>query len=127
MQDSSAKFLTFAIASQRFGIRVEDVQEIVRAVRLAHLPKAPLVIEGLIDLRGTVIAVLDIRSRFGLPSKAVAPADHLIIARARERVVGIRVDRAMDVLTLRERDIGDISDIAPTSEYIAGVAKNPRR
>jgi purine-binding chemotaxis protein CheW len=125
MQLSSSKFLTCAIGGQRFGIRVEDIEEIVRAVRIARIPKAPPVIEGLIDFRGTVIPVLDIRSRFKLPPKSVEPGDHLVIARAKERVIGLRVDSAIDVLTLREHDIDDIGAVAPTSEYVAGVARLP--
>ena len=123
MQYSPTKFLAFAIGDQRFAINVDDVQEIVRAVGLARLPKGPAIVEGLIDLRGTVIPVLDIRSRFRLAAKAVEPTDHLVVARAKERVVGIRVDRALDILTLQEQDIDDISVVAPTSDYVAGVAR----
>lgn len=116
-------FLAFAIGDQRFAIGVDDVQEIVRAVSLARLPDVPAIVEGLIDLRGSVIPVLDIRSRFRLPSRAVEPADHLVIARAKGRVVGIRVDRAIDVLTLGEHDIDEIGAVAPASHYVAGVAR----
>lgn len=123
MQHDATKFLAFAIGDQRFAIRVGDVQEIVRAVSLARLPKAPAIVEGVIDLRGTVIPVLDIRSRFRLPPKPVEPADHLVVARTKERVIGIRVDRAIDLLALREHDIDDIGTVAPTSDYVAGVAK----
>jgi purine-binding chemotaxis protein CheW len=83
MQDFPTQFLIVTIASQRFGIRADDVQAIIRAVRLARLPKAPPIIEGVIDLRGTVVPVLDIRSRFRLPSKRLDPADHFIIRPSR--------------------------------------------
>jgi purine-binding chemotaxis protein CheW len=123
MQHSPAQFLTFTIAGQRFAVRTDDVVEIVRAVRLARLPKAPPVIEGVIDLRGRVVPVLDVRTRFRLASKGLQPSDHFIIARANARVIGIRVDRAVDVLTLSESDVAEIGTVAPTSEYVAGVAK----
>src|SRR4051812_38906239 len=123
MQPTSAQFLAFTIANQRFAIRTDDVVEIIRAVRLARLPKAPPVIEGVMDLRGKVIPVLDVRTRFRLPPKALEPSDHFIIARAKARVIGIRVDRALDVLMLSESDVAAIGTVAPTSEYVAGVAR----
>ena len=85
--------LTFQIDDQRFGIALDDVAEVVRAVALARLPKAPPVVEGIVDFRGCAIVVLDIRSRFGLAARPLRPADHLVVARARERTVGLRVDR----------------------------------
>jgi purine-binding chemotaxis protein CheW len=123
MQPSPAQFLTFLLGGQRFGVRADDVVEIVRAVRVDRLPKAPPVIEGVIDVRGAVVPVLDIRSRFRLAAKRIAPADHFIIARAKRRLVCIRADRAMDIVTLAENDIADIGGVAPTSEYLAGVGK----
>ena len=125
MSHATAKLLTFAIDGQRFGIHADHVIEIVRAVRIVGLPKAPRIVEGLINLRGAVVPVLDIRSRFRLSPKAVEPSDHIVVARAKERIVGIRVDRALDVLMLLESDIDCINGIAPTSDYIAGVAKFP--
>ena len=124
MQHAPAKLLTFAIGRQRFGLRLDRVQEIIQSVRLARLPTAPQIVEGLVDLRGTVVPVLDVRSRFCMPSKAIEPSDHIVIAQANEHVVGIRVDRAIDVLTLPEHDIEDVS-AASASEYVAGVVKLP--
>jgi purine-binding chemotaxis protein CheW len=121
----SAQFLTFAIDRQRFGISIDGVREIIRAVRLAHLPKAPPILEGLVDLRGAVVPILDIRSRFRLPPKPIAPTDHIIVARAKQRVVGLRVDRVIDVRSWAPNEIEDIGSIAPASDYVAGVAKLP--
>ena len=125
MRNPPAKLLTFAIESRQFGIRVDQIDEVIRAVRLTPLPKAPRVVEGLIDVRGTVVPVLDSRSRFRLGCKAVEPADHIVIARANDRTVGLRVDRAIDILTVPEHEIEDVRALAPPSEYVAGVAKLP--
>ena len=120
-----APFLTFAIDRQRFGISIEGVQEIIRAVRLARLPKAPPIVEGLIDLRGAVVPILDIRSRFRLPPRPVESTNHIIVARAKQRVVGFRVDCAIEVRSWAPNEIEDIGSIAPASDYVAGVAKLP--
>jgi purine-binding chemotaxis protein CheW len=125
MTPAPAEFLTFAIDRQRFGIRIENIREIIRAVLVARLPKAPPVVEGLIDVRGTVVPVLDIRSRFGLSAKPVEPADHIVIARTSHRVVGLRVDCALDIRALAASEIEDIGTVAPAGDYVAGVAKLP--
>jgi purine-binding chemotaxis protein CheW len=115
--------LLFELGGQRFGIATADVQEIARVVRFAKLPKAPPVIEGVINFRGMAVPVLDIRARFRLPSKAVQPSDHLVIARAGPRTVAIRVDRVVDLLTVASGDIEDVAAVTSKSEYVAGVVK----
>jgi purine-binding chemotaxis protein CheW len=122
-QHATRRLLAFAIDRQRFAVDIGDVQEILRAVALARLPEAPTILEGLIDLRGTVVPMLDIRSRFRLPPKGLEPADHFVIVRANGRTVGLRVDRALDLLILDNRDIDDIGEVAATSEYVSGVAR----
>jgi purine-binding chemotaxis protein CheW len=122
---SFSELLTFEIAGARFGIPLAAVREIIRAVAFARLPKAPRVVEGVINLRGSVVPVLDIRARFRLPSKAIETSDHFIVAQAYDRVVAIHVDRAIDLLRLEQSEIENMTAVAPTSEYIAGVAKLP--
>jgi len=79
------ELLIFELAGQRYGLAVDDVREVVHAVSISPLPKAPAVVEGVINVRGTVTAVLDIRRRFGHPAKPLAPSDHFVLARAGER------------------------------------------
>jgi purine-binding chemotaxis protein CheW len=117
------ELLTFAIGHERFGIPLADVREIVRAVSVARLPSAPPVVEGVINVRGSVVAAFDIRARFNLPAKAVEPSDHLIIALAGRRRVAIRVDRVTDLMTLARHDVEDLTVTVPGSSLVAGVAK----
>ncbi len=69
----------------------------------ARLPKAPQVIEGVLNFRGAAVPVLDIRTRFGLPLRPVRTTDHLIVARAGKRIAAIRVDRVSDLIEARPR------------------------
>jgi purine-binding chemotaxis protein CheW len=115
------EILVFALGSQRYALWGCDVRELLRAVAVAPLPRAPRIVEGVIDLRGRVVPVLDIRSRFGLPPKPIEPSDHLIVAAVGPRVVAIRVDRALDLLTV---DGGELS-AAMGGSYVAGVARLP--
>ena len=124
-RQSSTSLLAFDLDRQRFGIHLTAVSEIVRAVALARLPAVPAIVEGIINLRGTLVPVLDIRARFRLPAKAIDIGDHLVVARAGPRMVAIRADRVVDVLTIDPNDIDDAKGAAVSSAYVSGVAKLP--
>jgi purine-binding chemotaxis protein CheW len=121
--DSRLELLTFDIWHERFGIAVADVREVVRAVSIARLPKAPRIVEGVVNVRGCIVPALDIRARFNLPPKVLEPSDHLVIAFAKRRLVAIRVDRVTDLMTLARNDIEDVTVMVPGSNLVAGVAK----
>lgn len=116
--------LIFQLDGVRFALPSSDVDEIHRAVAIVPLPKAPAIVEGIIDVRGRVVPVLDVRARFRLPPRAPRHTDHLILARAAERQVALRVDRALDVLSIDPAAIAP-SAVASGVEYVAGVAKLP--
>ncbi len=122
---SLVHLLTFALDEQRFGLPMADVQEVVRVAAFARLPKAPQVIEGVLNFRGSAVPVLNIRARFGLPPRAVQTSDHLVVARAGNRMAAIRVDRVSDLITVAAKDIEDVSAVTPNSGYVAGVLKLP--
>jgi purine-binding chemotaxis protein CheW len=122
---SFVHLLTFELDEQRFGLPMADVQEVVRVAAFARLPKAPQVIEGVLNFRGTAVPVLDIRSRFGLPSRTVRTSDHLVVARAGKRVAAIRVDRVSDLIQVAAKDIEDVTTVTPHSGYVSGVLKLP--
>jgi purine-binding chemotaxis protein CheW len=115
------KILVFALGSQRYALWGSDVRELLRAVAVAPLPRAPRIVEGVIDLRGRVVPVLDIRGRFGLPAKPIEPSDHLIVAAVGPRLVVIRVDRALDLVTVEGAELAP----ATGGSYVAGVARLP--
>jgi purine-binding chemotaxis protein CheW len=117
--------LIFEIGGQRYGLPAADVQELVRAVALTRLPTAPPVVEGLINLRGTLVPVLDIRARFHLPGRPIEPSDHLVIARAAGRLVALRVDRALELARLQDGDVESAEGVMPGVDYLAHVAKLP--
>jgi purine-binding chemotaxis protein CheW len=115
--------LVFEVAGRRFGLPAVAVREVVRAVALVPLPNAPAVVEGVINLRGTVVPVLDIRGRFRLPAKPLAHTDHLVVASAGQRVVALRVDRAHELLSFDRADLQPAHDVVPGAEYVAWLAK----
>jgi purine-binding chemotaxis protein CheW len=123
MDDSGMELLTFEIWHESFGIALADVREVVRAVSIARLPKAPPIVEGVVNVRGCIVPVLDIRARFNLPPKVLEPSDHFVIAFAKRRLVAIRVDRVTDLIKLTRGDVEDLTVAVPGSNLVAGVAK----
>jgi purine-binding chemotaxis protein CheW len=116
--------LVFSLDRARYAIPADDVREIVRAVAVASLPKAPAIVEGVVNVRGEIVPVLDIRGRFGLPPAALHPDQHFIVLRAGARTVALRVDRAQDLVEIDARVV-DSPAVAPGAKYLAGIARLP--
>ncbi len=72
----------FELDGARFGVPERDVVAISRAVLIAPLPRAPAIVEGVVDLHGAIVPVLDVRARFGLPPLALSASDHFVFVRA---------------------------------------------
>jgi purine-binding chemotaxis protein CheW len=117
--------LVFHLSGHRYGVCIADIREVLRAVTLAPLPKALAFVEGIINLRGDLVPVLDFRARFRLPSSAPAVSDHLVVASTGNRVVALRVDGAIDLITIDPEKIESPSRLLPGTEFVAGVAKLP--
>jgi purine-binding chemotaxis protein CheW len=92
------EILVFEVDGRRFGLPAAEVRELLRAVAIVPLPMAPPAVEGVVNLRGRVVPVLDLRARLGLPARAVATTDHMIVAQSSGGLVALRVDRALDLV-----------------------------
>lgn len=115
--------LVFRVADKRFGLHAGDVVELVHAASVIPLPNAPKVVEGILNIRGNIVAVLDVRARFGFDSKPIAHTDHFIVAWANERRVAIRADRALDVLRVDAAAVANKKDFLPDAQHVSGVLK----
>lgn len=115
--------LVFEVGGRRYGLPASDVGELVRAVAIVPLPLAPAHLEGVINLRGHVIPVHDLRARLGLPAKAVEPSDGLILTRCRGSPVALRIDRAVDLIRVGAADVESTDGEASIRGGIVGVAK----
>ena len=91
------EFLVLEVEGGRFGIRPSEVREVVRAVTVSELPGASPLYEGVINLRGQVVPVVDSRALLGLPTRPMRHQDHLVVVQAGEQVLALRVDRALDL------------------------------
>lgn len=108
---------------RRYAFRLDDVIEIQRMVAVRPLPDAPAIVEGVIDIRGRIVAVLDVRSRFGHPPREPSPRDRLVIARTSDRHVAMRVDDAIGIEHIGPQDVDtSIADL-PGVGRVAGIAR----
>ena len=117
--------LLFLLEGHRYALPMDDVRELIRAVRLTPLPRAPAVVEGLLNLRGELLPVLDMRRRFRLPARPLSSTDHLVVARAGPRSVALRVDRAEGLLALETGQLDASPRELPGVGYVAGALKLP--
>jgi purine-binding chemotaxis protein CheW len=117
------KLVTFSLDDRKFALYVSAVQRIIRVVEVTPLPKAPEIVVGIINLKGTVIPVFNIRMRFHLPAREVQLSDELIIATTEMRTVALIVDSVNDVIEIPEEKIIAAEQILPELEYVEGVVK----
>jgi purine-binding chemotaxis protein CheW len=117
--------LVFDVGGQLYGLAAADVLEIVRATAIVPLPRAPAIVEGVINVRGRVIPVLDIRQRFRIAPKKLAPSDHFILALAGEYVAALRSDRVLELRRFRASEIEQAKAVLPHAEGAASIVKLP--
>jgi purine-binding chemotaxis protein CheW len=117
------KILGFELEDQRYAVPLEIVREVVRAVAIARIPGAPAIVEGVIDLRGEVVPVLDVRKRFGHPPRTLSLGDHLIVVSAGARTVSLRTDRVTWISEVQDAHVRQVADLTPGSEYVSGIAR----
>jgi len=118
------QWVTFFLDSEKYGIKVMQVQEVLRMTEIAPVPGAPHYVLGIINLRGNVVTVIDSRKRFGLPEKESDDSTRIVIIEAGDNVVGILVDSVAEVVDLRSNDIETAPNVGTdeSSKYIQGVS-----
>ncbi|HEY4487539.1 MAG TPA: chemotaxis protein CheW [Candidatus Paceibacterota bacterium] len=106
-----------------YALRLAAVQRVVRAVEVTPLPKAPLIVLGVINVQGQIIPVFNLRERFSLKQREIEPSNQFIIATTRTRVVALVVDTVVGVIERLENEILAPASILSDMEYVEGVTK----
>jgi purine-binding chemotaxis protein CheW len=125
----AGKYLTFQLASEEFGIRVLKVREIMGILEITAVPQTPAHIKGVINLRGKVVPVIDLRLKFGLPAAEYTQRTCIIVTQVQGQggpvFMGIIVDGVSEVLNLTAPEIEDTPDFGDqvSSGYLLGMAK----
>ncbi len=115
--------LIFTLSEQRCALSLSDIERVIRAVAIEPLPNAPGIVTGLINVRGRIMPVLDIRRLFNLPGAPIALSDQMIIARTSRRIIAILVDDTLGVIEYNQDDTTAAADLFPGIGHIKGVTK----
>ncbi len=126
--DEIIQWVTFRLDDEKYGIRVMQVQEVLRMTEIAPVPGAPDYVLGIINLRGNVVTVIDSRKRFGLAEADVDDSTRIVIIEADKHVVGILVDSVAEVVDLRTSEIDAAPNVGndDSSKYIQGVSSKDK-
>lgn len=123
------QLVTFEVGKEEFAIDILSVQEINRMMELTRVPQSPPEVEGVINLRGRIIPVIDLRKRFNMDQGERDQHSRIVVVEVKGRVLGFIVDRVHEVLRIDRK----IVDAPPSmvssvdSDFIAGVGKLPDR
>jgi purine-binding chemotaxis protein CheW len=117
------ELLVFELAGVRYALELPAVREVIRAVLISPLPEAPAVIEGIVDVRGELVPVYDLRARFGLPPRALHPDERLVIAWTGSRLASFRCERTEWVEHVARSRIEDPAVVRGAGRHLAGIAR----
>jgi purine-binding chemotaxis protein CheW len=122
---SSVQLVSFRVGNEQYGIHIRQVQEIIRMPEITQLPQTDDFIKGIINLRGNIIPIIDMRTRFNMEENEYSELTRVIVLSLDEKFIGIVVDSVSKVLELPDGAIEDAPDIINglSKEYIEGVGK----
>ncbi len=127
--DREGKYLTFSLAGEEYGIGILKIREIIGMLPITSVPETPHYVKGVINLRGKVIPVVDLRLRFGMAEIAYTERTCIIVVEMKSPGgtvhIGTVVDAVSEVLNIKGEDIADTPSFGAefNSEYILGMAK----
>lgn len=119
------QLVTFKLGSEEFGVDILKVQEIIKMMNVTKIPNAPVFVEGVINLRGKIIPIVDLRKRLGFKDQEYDKSTRIIVVELDGLVLGFIVDSVSEVLRIPEDTIEPPPSMVAgiESEYIEGVGK----
>ena len=129
----AGKYLIFELAGEEFGIGVLQVKEIVKLQEITRVPQAPPYLEGVINLRGRIVPVVNLRKKFNRPEQAHTERTCIVVVQvqteAGDQAIGVVVDGVVEVFLAGADDIEDPPDFGrdPVTSYVKGMAKSKGR
>jgi purine-binding chemotaxis protein CheW len=123
--EATEHLATFFLAGEEYGVDVRSVQEIIRVGEVTQVPRAPVSIKGVINLRGRIIPVVDLRTKLGLGEVAPSRLARVVVVKLRDRLIGLLVDAASQVLKVPVSTIEAAPEevVEIDAQTIRGVAK----
>lgn len=123
------EFLTFRLGDEEYGIPILVVQEIIGFQKPTAIPNAPEWVQGVVNIRGTVIPVVDVRSLFGMPAVEYDDTSVIIVNRVDDKVIGAAVDGVNDVLAFTSDEMQATPEVSDSFEvrFLDGMGKLDNR
>jgi purine-binding chemotaxis protein CheW len=123
------QMVIFNLANEHYGLEIAAVESIIKLQAITRLPRAPQFVEGVINLRGKVLPIIDLRKRFGLEAEAATNDSRIVVVHMNAIEVGMIVDGVSEVVSISSDVIEPPSPIVATvdSAFIRGIAKSGDR
>ncbi len=129
--DEMAQFVNFRLRDEEYGVDIGSVREITRVVDISHITESPSFIEGVTNLRGQIIPVVDLAKQFGLaPLEKLPGSARIVVTEVKGQTVGMIVDEVPEVIKIPEENIEPTPELIQTGirkDYIKGVGKLENR
>lgn len=121
----SKQYVVFTLGKEEYGVDIKKVTTIERIIQIARVPKTQQYIKGVINLRGEIIPIMDLRLRFNMPETQETDDTRIIIVKIEEVSIGIIVDAVAEVIELTDHAIENISNFSSdlSIDYLYGVGK----
>ena len=129
LTEKEGKYLTFSLSNEEYGIGILKIKEIIGMMPITSVPRTPDYVRGVINLRGKVIPVIDLRLRFNMPEKEYTDRTCIVVVeiggQAMEMIIGIVVDSVSEVLNIKTDEIEETPAFGTSldTDYILGMAK----
>jgi purine-binding chemotaxis protein CheW len=125
----AGKYLTFFLAREEYGLEILKVHEIMGVMPITRVPRTPSFVRGVINLRGKVIPIVDLRAKFGMEAAEASAENCIIVVQVHGAQTGVIVDRVSEVSDIAETQVEDApsfgSDVQ--TDYLLGIAKSTDR
>ncbi len=120
------QFLTFQLGEELYGVDILRVQEIKGYTTVTKIPNTPEYIKGVLNLRGTIVPIVELRTTFGMPTIDYTMFTVIIVVVVRDRIMGLVVDSVSDVLNISQKDIQATPEFGTTVDVrvLNGIAKS---
>ena len=120
------QLVIFKIGKEEFGVPISEVREIVRLIPITPVPRAPDFVEGVVNLRGQILAIIDLAKRLKLTPSPRSDKSRIIVVELEGNIIGMIVDEVVEVLRLSSENIDKAPELITTEiheEYLKGVGK----
>lgn len=120
------QLVKFTVGKEEYGVHIEDVEGVIRIPQITKLPQTIDYLKGVINLRGDIIPVIDMRERFNLDAQGYTQTTRVINLKINDKLVGLIVDAVSQVIVMETHDIEETPDIINgiSREYIEGIGKS---